>query len=67
MLIRLSQQNDINAVDQSYRDLLLHEAQTGISHTNWALDVYPTRTTAEKHTAKEPSMFSNLAARSAPV
>ena len=48
MTIRHSLAKDIDAVNNTYTELLLHEQQTGKSTTNWVLNVYPTRSTAEK-------------------
>lgn len=48
MTIRPSLLTDIDAVNNTYTELLLHEQRTGISTTNWVLGVYPTRSTAEK-------------------
>ena len=46
--IRPASAADLDAVENSYTELLLHEQRTGISNTNWILNVYPCRTTAEK-------------------
>lgn len=45
-MIRKAIETDIESVEQSYLQLLDHEALHG-SHTNWMRDVYPTRATAE--------------------
>lgn len=45
-MIREATAADIDSVEQSYLQLLDHEALHG-GHTNWVRDVYPTRATAE--------------------
>ena len=45
-MIRKATAADIDSVEQSYLQLLDHEALHG-GHTNWVRDVYPTRATAE--------------------
>lgn len=50
-MIRKATKEDINAVAQSYRELLLYEKEHG-GHSNWVLDVYPTITVAEKSHAE---------------
>lgn len=46
-MIRKATKEDLTAVAQTYRDLLLYEKEHG-GHSNWILDVYPTITVAEK-------------------
>lgn len=46
-MIRKAEQRDLDAVEQSYVELLLHEKEHG-AYTVWKLGVYPTRATAEK-------------------
>ena len=46
-MIRRSTKEDIAAVADTYRELLLYEKEHG-SHSNWVLDVYPTKAVAEK-------------------
>lgn len=45
-LIRRAEGRDIDAVEQSYIDLLTHEEAQG-GHSGWVLGVYPTRQVAE--------------------
>lgn len=54
-MIRLAAEKDINAVEQTYRELLTYELEHG-SSSNWALDVYPTKKTAEK-AMKERTLY----------
>lgn len=49
-MIRKAQQNDINAIEALYNELLTHEENTK-SWSNWQRGIYPTRTTAEKTVA----------------
>ena len=44
MTVQKAQRQDIDAVDEAYTELLLHES----AYTVWQLGVYPTRETAEK-------------------
>lgn len=46
-MIRKAMSQDINQVEKSYIELLLHEQEHG-AYTAWKLGVYPTRETAEK-------------------
>ena len=46
-MIRKAMLQDIDQVEQSYTELLLHEKKYG-AYTVWELGVYPTRETAEK-------------------
>lgn len=46
-MIQLAQPRDLDGVDATYTELLLHEQETGVSTTNWALNVYPTRSFAQ--------------------
>lgn len=46
-MIRKAMSQDINQVEKSYMELLLHEQEHG-AYTAWKLGVYPTRETAEK-------------------
>lgn len=46
-MIRRAIKSDIDAVDNSYTELLLYEKENGGS-SNWVLGVYPTRAVAEK-------------------
>lgn len=46
-MIRLAGRQDLDAVAQSYTELLRHEQIHG-STTNWVADVYPTRAWAEQ-------------------
>ena len=45
-MIRKAKQEDIDAVEKSYTEHLLHEKENG-AYTVWKLGVYPTRNTAE--------------------
>lgn len=45
-MIRKAAQQDIDAVEQGYTELLTYEAEHG-SSSNWALGIYPTRSVAE--------------------
>lgn len=45
-MIRKAELRDINAIEKSYTELLLHEKEHG-AYTVWRLGVYPTRVTAE--------------------
>ena len=45
--VRKAQHQDIDAVDEAYTELLLHERKHG-AYTVWQLGVYPTQETAEK-------------------
>lgn len=54
-MIRLAAEQDIDAVERTYRELLMYESEHG-SSSNWVLDVYPTRKTAEKG-VKEQSLY----------
>ncbi len=46
MEIRPASENDLSAVAETYTELLTYEAEHG-SHSNWQLNKYPTRSTAE--------------------
>ena len=46
-MIREAVIEDIAVVEQTYRNLLIYEKKHG-SNSNWVLDLYPTRATAEK-------------------
>lgn len=46
-MIRKAQSQDIDEVEKSYLELLLHEKKYG-AYTVWQLGIYPTRETAEK-------------------
>lgn len=46
-MIRKATAADIDEIESSYRELLTYE-QTHGSNTNWVLDLYPVRATAEK-------------------
>lgn len=46
-MIRIATENDIDAVEKSYVELLTYEKETG-SSSNWVLGVYPTRAIAEE-------------------
>lgn len=46
-MIRKATSQDIEQVENSYTELLLHEKEHG-AYTVWQLGVYPTKTTAEK-------------------
>ena len=46
-MIRKAEWKDLDAVEQSYVELLLHEKEHG-AYTVWELGVYPTRATAEQ-------------------
>lgn len=46
-MIRKAVSGDLDAVERSYTELLLHEREHG-AYTVWQLGVYPTRATAEK-------------------
>ena len=46
-MIRKAFEKDIDAVEKAYRDLLVYEKANG-SNSNWVLDAYPTRKTAEE-------------------
>lgn len=46
-MIRKATSHDIDQVEKSYVELLLHEQKYG-AYTAWQLGVYPTRKTAEK-------------------
>ena len=46
-MIRKAVKSDIDRIELLYREILTYEAEHG-SHSKWALDVYPTRKTAEK-------------------
>lgn len=46
-MIRIAEKRDIADVGKSYVELLTHEQRYG-GYSNWVLDVYPTRETAEK-------------------
>lgn len=50
-MIRKATLQDINQVEKSYIELLLHEKEHG-AYTVWQLGVYPTRETAEKSYAE---------------
>jgi ribosomal protein S18 acetylase RimI-like enzyme len=50
-MIRVATNEDISEVAQTYRELLLYEKEHG-GHSNWVLDVYPTKTVAEKSHAE---------------
>lgn len=52
MMIRRAVEQDLDAVEQSYTELLTYEAQHG-GHSNWVLNVYPTRETAKKACLEE--------------
>lgn len=45
-MIRLAELRDIDTVEAGYRELLLYERENGTS-SNWVIDLYPTRATAE--------------------
>lgn len=45
-MIRKAVSKDIDAVEESYRELLLYEKENG-TDSNWVLDLYPVRATAE--------------------
>ena len=45
--VRKAQYRDIDAVEASYTELLIHEKEYG-AYTVWQMGVYPTRETAEK-------------------
>lgn len=45
-MIRKAVQQDIQAVGESYRELLIYENKHG-SNSNWVLDLYPTEKTAQ--------------------
>ena len=47
MIIRKALARDIDQVEKSYAELLLHEQEHG-AYTAWKTGVYPTRETAEK-------------------
>lgn len=44
-MIRLAMESDIDKIERSYVELLIHENKYG-SNSNWELDVYPTRKVA---------------------
>ncbi|WP_394526228.1 GNAT family N-acetyltransferase [Lacrimispora sp. JR3] len=46
-MIKKAGKEDIQAVAHTYRELLLYEKEHG-SHSNWVLDVYPTKENAQK-------------------
>lgn len=46
-MIRAATAADIDAIEASYTELLLHEQEHG-SNSQWVLGVYPTRATAER-------------------
>ena len=46
-MIRVATCDDIEAIEASYRQLLLHEQEHG-TNSQWVLGVYPTRSTAQK-------------------
>lgn len=46
-MLRKATAKDIDWIEQSYTDLLTYEKEHG-SNTNWVLDLYPVRATAEK-------------------
>ena len=46
-MVRKATKTDIDAVAESYRELLEYEEKNG-SNTNWVKDLYPTRTIAEE-------------------
>lgn len=54
-MIRSATEQDIDAVERTYRELLTDESEQG-SSSNWALDVYPTKETAEK-AMKERTLY----------
>lgn len=54
-IIRKATWSDIDAVEKSYTELLLHEKEHG-AYTVWELGVYPTRETAEK-SVEEGSLY----------
>ena len=45
--VRKANRQDIDAVDEAYTELLLHEREYG-AYTVWQLGIYPTRETAER-------------------
>ena len=51
-MIRKGTLQDIDQVEDSYTELLLHEQKYG-AYTIWKLGVYPTRATVEKALAKD--------------
>ncbi|MDF2478862.1 MAG: family N-acetyltransferase [Sphingobacterium sp.] len=51
-MIRKATEHDIDAVEQSYIELMTYEKENG-SHSNWLLGVYPTRAVAEKSCADQ--------------
>ena len=50
--VRKAEDRDIDAVDEAYTELLLHEREHG-AYTAWQLGVYPTRETAKKGLADD--------------
>ena len=48
MKIRKATANDLDAVEQSYRELLEH-IRPEENYSGWILDVYPTRAWAEEN------------------
>ena len=50
MEIRQAVESDIDAIEQSYTELLTYEKEHG-SNSNWVLGLYPTRVVAEKSCA----------------
>ncbi len=55
LMIRLAEAKDIDAVEQGYRELLIYERENGTS-SNWVLDLYPVRATAE-NALKEGTLY----------
>lgn len=51
-MIRKAVSQDIEQIEKSYVELLLHEKEHG-AYTVWELGVYPTRATAEKALAEQ--------------
>lgn len=54
-MIRLAELKDIDAVEESYRELLVFEKKNG-TNSNWVLDLYPVRATAE-NALKEGTLY----------
>ncbi len=52
MIIRKATRDDIQAVADTYTELLEHEQNT-VSYTNWKMGLYPTRLTAENTVAND--------------